>query len=195
VGSKDPMTLAINGIGAAANTGAALISFGLLATCGTKMSTAEPNKNYNPPQKSIILFMVALSSFSIFFAVVIGMMNGKIVEMLIAGVVIGAIFLLAGWYREYYHRPRYVEVQKDGILLINRYSPTKKITYEQIVALGSFGSKRGGGIVPAKGENYMVTSEIAMRFREAYINKVGVPPREWDGRQNARDYRRSIGMK
>jgi len=97
--------------------------------------------------------------------------------------------------REYYRKPMFVEIQKDGMFFINRYTKPNLIPYGRIIAIGDSEDWRNGGILLDRGGPYMISHEIARNVREAYIRKFGVAPRIWDGRTLAKTYRRSIGMK
>lgn len=63
-----------------------------------------------------------------------------------------------------------------------------------IVAMGASEKWGAGGIIPETGSNYQIAYETAIEAQNAYIGKIGVAPRFYNGIGTAREYRRSIGM-
>jgi hypothetical protein len=159
------------------------------------MSELELRHRYaNPPEKMIMVYGMTFFLISIIFAVIIGLSNGKILEMLSAGIILGFLLFFISWLREYYRKPIFVEIQKDGLVFINRYRNPSFIQYDQIVAIGVFENWGTGGIILRRGSAYPITYEIARSVRDAYFDKTGTAPREWNGKVPAKAYRKSIGM-
>lgn len=138
----------------------------------------------NPPDIQYVKLTLIAIMIMILFGMLFSLFILQLVPLLCL-VGISCIFLMFLWIREYVKRPKKVQIEKEGVRLIFRYSRPRFIEWGEITAIrwdspepNSWSNRDGMGIllIPNQTIPYCLTPAIAQEVAQAYRENTGREP-------------------
>ncbi len=149
-------------------------------------------KHDNPQDNKFVLLVGSICMMCFLLGAVGFFVKGGSVVVLLGMTLIGAVFLIGIWGREYVHRPRSIVVEEDGVRLAFRYSLERYVPWDEIKWIDALPGdntstigrwQRDGMMQLKKGLPFPLTYEVAHTIVQAYAKYKGRnPPTSRDAR-------------
>lgn len=141
-------------------------------------------KYKNPPEMAIvktviIMFAILLTIGIVGLVIKWGPYDGWVGFFTMIG--IWSCFILAVWYRQFYLRPKIVEMLDDGIVLHMNYTKDVSLKWSEILGYFAYSEDNGaikinngaGAIIPRTGPGYTTNYGIAVTVASEYSRFTG----------------------
>ena len=149
------------------------------------MDGGESGKVFeNPPDMPYVKMGVIAVTLGLLSGLLITLIMGRLEPFLIfLGVSIFALMPI--WFREYFKRPKHVQIEREGVRFFFRYSRPRFIIWDEITAIrwdlpdpNSWSNRDGMGTlrIPNQTVPYCLTPAIAQKVAEAYRRNTGREP-------------------